>query len=263
VTTESFEEWTSHATMRAELLSDEDLPRDLPLDHTAESLRRLESVLLETFPNRLALLHAADGELVLGLAAYLGDTLIRAGRGSWAPDPDGDPALVRPAPALDLPAVSPFRLIADAVERRDGRRFVSVFEQWARAAASTPEAAPPRRPSKLDRWLAAREAAFDAWVTAYAPDGECDFSPGSLDAVEQLARGMAPPPESFWDGAVWYIGEVFRRALGGEWTPGFEHTYLREVGPRQAVVVPAAALERALDQPGLLRQRYHEAADLA
>jgi hypothetical protein len=263
VTTESFEEWTRLAPMRAQLLSDDDLPRDLPLDHTAESMRRLESVLLDRFPDQLALLHAADGELVLGVAAYLGDTLIRAGHGSWVPDPDGDPALVRPAPALDLPAVSPFQMITDAVERRDGCRFVSVFEQWARAAAATPEAAPPRRPTKLDRWLATREAAFGEWVTAYAPGGECDFSPGSLDAIERLARGMTPPPESFRDGAVWYVGEVFRRALGGRWTPGFEHTYLREVGPRKAVVVPAVALELALEQPGRLRRRYHEVANPA
>ena len=81
----------------------------------------------------------------------------------------------------------------------------------------------------LQRWLSEREAQFPAWVRDYGGDGAeavWDFSPDSLDALEDLVIERGSPPEQlledeqnapFVDGALWYLGEVLRRTRPLPW----------------------------------------------
>jgi hypothetical protein len=275
-----FQEWLDAVHVRIELLSDEGLPGDLRFDYSAASLARLESVFLDRFADPLDVLAAGSGELVLGAAAYLGESLVRVGGGSWVPDPEPEaafpgPALVSPDPALGLPAVSPVRTIAAAVGSRDGRQFAALFEQWERAAARhasemSPVSRRARRARELAGWLARQEAGFPQWTAAYAPGEAWDFAPESLDALEALARRVTPSPEellsperrNFRDGAAWYLGEVFRRRLGGEWGSDADGEFLRQVGPYRGKIIPALTLKRALAAPGHLRERYVEFATM-
>ncbi|MFC7546580.1 hypothetical protein [Plantactinospora sp. GCM10030261] len=256
-----FQEWLGKVHVRIELLSDEDLPGDLRFDYSAASLARLESVLLERFADPLDVLASGSHELVLGAAAYLGESLLRAGGGSWIPDPEPAapfprPAIVSPDPALGLPAVFPMRTIAAAVGSRDGQHFAELFEKWQRAAEQTG--------SVLSRWLARWEAEFPDWIATYAPGEAWDFSPESLDALESLARRVTPSPEDllspgradFRGGAAWYVGEVFRRALGGQWDSDRDSEFLRQVGPHRGKIIPVVTLKRSLQDPGRLRKRY-------
>jgi hypothetical protein len=262
--TEPFTVWTDLAADRAQLLPD-DLPRGFRPDDLPAALERLEAIVLDRIGDQAALLRDGDGEFVLGVAAYLGEELIRVGRGTWIPDPDGDVAAVRADPATGLPDVSPFRLIAEAVERRDGRRFVTVYERWA---VGGPVAEAPRRPTRISRWLTARAAAFDGWVATYGPEGGWDLSPESIDRVEALLRRLTPSQEQLWldtnqdlrEGAAWYLGEVIRHGLGGHWASGSQHNHLFEVGPFRAAAVPVVILERALGRPGFTRFRYDQLA---
>lgn len=86
---------------------------------------------------------------------------------------------------------------------------------------------PPHRHPQLLDWLAARSAAHSAWCeeTGAAGEDAWDFSPGSLDVLEQLIRDRYRDEEhvhadrlgSFLQGACWYVGEVAVRRLGYQW----------------------------------------------
>ncbi|MEK2475567.1 hypothetical protein [Streptomyces noursei] len=79
---------------------------------------------------------------------------------------------------------------------------------------------------RLHTWLAERRAAFPAWADA-AGGGTAawDFSPASLDRLEDLVRGRfatyeeiaAARNDPFLVGAAWYFGEVQVRECGALW----------------------------------------------
>ena len=115
----------------------------------------------------------------------------------------------------------------------------------------------------LRRWLAEREAQFPTWVRDYGGDAEWDFSPESLDALENLVIERGAVPEQlledarnapFLDGAVWYLGEVLRRKCALLWEYVRGNTSDPEVGHTDTLEVLTSVLT-SLDR-GALRRRY-------
>ena len=64
----------------------------------------------------------------------------------------------------------------------------------------------------------------------------------------------------FSDGALWYFGELMRRAHGGLWDDVAERPYLRKLGKGHNRLDPVFALKRAVDKPGHLRWCFEEYA---
>jgi hypothetical protein len=280
------EEWVQSVQPLIMHLEAFQLPRDVKLDFGAASLGRLEEVALDRFAGADNLADEEEQGFVDGAVAYVGETLMRVAGGSWIWDSDSDSPLVRPDTELGLAPVSPRQLMATAVDRRDGERFDAVYATWSAAVEELTASQPSWRPVKeptpgldpaartddahLVGWLAERSAGFEAWMSAYAPDGTWDFSPASLDALEEVVRRVTPTGDAlqdaanrdFVEGAAWYLGEVLCRGLGGEWfyrDPGSAMgagEYLDLVGPRHEVLTPSVYLRVALKKPGFLRQRY-------
>ncbi|NBE49908.1 hypothetical protein [Streptomyces boluensis] len=87
---------------------------------------------------------------------------------------------------------------------------------------------------QLEGWLDERATAFGEWVGETGAPGAWDFSPPSLDTLEELVRKrfageeqiLAERGSAFIQGAVWYAGETVRRARAGvmwgfdPWEPG-------------------------------------------
>ncbi len=121
-------------------LQDVQPPGDFPFDYTVESLDPLEFALL----SRGGLLDCED-PFVIGLQAYLGETLMRVGGGQWAVDLD--PA-VRFDPALGLPALTPMDLLHRAVERRTGHEFERAAAEVVRAVAARQARDPGFEPTR-------------------------------------------------------------------------------------------------------------------
>jgi hypothetical protein len=81
---------------------------------------------------------------------------------------------------------------------------------------------------QFELWLFALDDTLDEFLLRVAPDVRCnlDFSCASLDALEGLiihrypsTEAMLDPKESsFVNGLACYIGETFRRKMGGRWT---------------------------------------------
>ncbi|MFF3122284.1 hypothetical protein ACFVRD_07895 [Streptomyces sp. NPDC057908] len=84
--------------------------------------------------------------------------------------------------------------------------------------------APESHPELLE-WLTERAQNFEHWAEATSTPGTWDFSPQSLDVLEDLVRGqydsdsarLAARRDAFLQGACWYIGEVLCRARGAVW----------------------------------------------
>jgi len=200
-------------------------------------------------------------------AAYLGETLLRVGGGQWA-EVGGEPG-VTADPALGLPPVVPRELVddPDAATR--------AYDEWAAAVAAKTAAEPGWRPTmvptpgfadaavtgtpEFDRWLAAQEADFPAWVKRWAPDVSWDFSAESLDRLAAVLGRLVPNPDVVRDpaagdpvdGALWYLGETCRRAGDGQWSwldgPG-----LINLGPRRAQMRLRNQLRSGLITPNYL-----------
>jgi hypothetical protein len=284
------EEWLDSLLERFLDLSHDEVVAGIDLDFSAASLQGLEAVVLERFdfPD------PDQEDFVLSAAGYLGEALLRLAGGSWSWDDDPDSAshdlpLVEADPALGLDPVSPVELIMAAVRSRDGEQFVGLYSTWESAVRRVTTQRPSWRPTKeptdvdllepdhsqhLRTWLARREAGFADWAASYAPDAHLDFSPESLSALEEMVRSVAPTREDlsspvnreFLNEASWYLGEVFRRRLGGRWTydgpsdPDIPGEYLRRVGPYEGKIVPALTLRNAIDEPGHLRAHYDDFA---
>lgn len=87
---------------------------------------------------------------------------------------------------------------------------------------------------QLETWLDERAAAFGDWAGETGTPGAWDFSPASLDVLEELIwkryagvkEILAERRSAFVQGAVWYAGETVRRARAGvvwgfePWEPG-------------------------------------------
>ncbi|MFI9810250.1 hypothetical protein ACIHEJ_39225 [Streptomyces sp. NPDC052301] len=83
---------------------------------------------------------------------------------------------------------------------------------------------PTRNPDLL-AWLTERQAGFERWAEEAGGSSRFDFSPASLDGLEELIREGFETPEDvteqrrtpFLQGAVWYLGELFCRHRGMVW----------------------------------------------
>lgn len=282
---DSLEEWVQGVQPTVMHLEVYQVPREVTLDFSPESLRRLEEIALDRVDDVDDLDHEDEQGFVDGAVAYVGETLMRVAGGAWAWD-SGSPVAEADA-RLGLAPVSPRRLLKTAIERRDGGQLSAVASAWSRAVAELAARCPSWHPVKqptpgldppnpagsaaLDHWLEERGVGFAAWVARYAPDGTWDFSPESLDALEALVRRTAPSEEAFQDparrdfaeGASWYLGEVMRRGIGGRWRyqedeldPSTGAFLLNLLGSRIPVITPSVYLRIAIARPGFLRERY-------
>ncbi|MYT33701.1 MULTISPECIES: hypothetical protein [unclassified Streptomyces] len=97
----------------------------------------------------------------------------------------------------------------------------------------------PTRHPELLAWLSERQQAFTQWAQQAGVD-RLDFSPGSLNVLEELLRESfasdeeirAQRLEPFVQGAVWYLGEVVCRAKGMVWK------YERDVDAPDTATMP-------------------------
>ncbi|MBF6302809.1 hypothetical protein IU459_35545 [Nocardia amamiensis] len=250
-------------------LTDE-VPRDGILDFSAGSLTVIGELLLERYDDDSDIIRDPDDrdpddefEFVPAVAAYLGETLLRAAGGRW--DWLDDEPLVVPGDGLGLDPVAPIALIEQVVAEREVSPLTSVWEGWA-AAVARAGGRPAKEPTDLDDFTPVEDAAhLAAWIGARtARFGEA--TPESLDLVEEAFRAAGPDDRELFADAVWHVGEVFRQGLGGRWTqdaPGpvdAEKVHVRLVGPGRARVTPSLLLAASRDQPGHLR-RYYALAD--
>jgi hypothetical protein len=115
----------------------------------------------------------------------------------------------------------------------------------------------------LRRWLAERLEQFPAWARDYGGDSTWDFSPESLDALEDLVSERGAIPEEmledeqhapFIDGALWYLGEVLRRTSALPWRFVRGETSDPAVGNIDTLEFLTGVLT-AVDR-GSLRRRY-------
>ncbi|MGW1651313.1 hypothetical protein [Streptomyces atratus] len=92
------------------------------------------------------------------------------------------------------------------------------------ADRADPGVAPQTHPD-LPAWLTERTQNFEQWAEDTSTPGTWDFSPQSLDALEDLIRSqydsdaesLAARRGTFLQGACWYIGEVACRTQGAVW----------------------------------------------
>jgi hypothetical protein len=263
----SLTEWLDMRDARVLWMEEFDLPRDFIVDYSAGSLARLEQVLWELRGGGPG---SFGEELPLGAAAYFGEALVGTGAGAWGWDETAEVPLVVPDRRLDLSPVAPIAEV-EAAAREPRGRLAMLHGQWARAAARLPDR-PVRR---ITGWLARQEAAFPSWAATHAPGVSWDFTPDSLDALEEVTRRVVSSVEDlidvaggfgvparpakqgeFRDVAAWYLGEVLRRGLGGFWDNDVNREFLMQCGPGRDKIIPALWLKRVFDQPGYLRRRY-------
>ncbi|MDX3804115.1 hypothetical protein, partial [Streptomyces sp. AK04-3B] len=143
-----------------------------------------------------------------------------------------------------LAPLSPLALITRAVRTRTGRVFTEEAAGLAEAVAALRRREPGWAPAvvspcgqgapaagadhpELLSWLAVRAREFARWTDEAGPaaDGgrHWDFSPASLDLLETALRErfdgsaglLGAKSGAFVQGAVWYLGEVVRRARNG------------------------------------------------
>jgi hypothetical protein len=284
------EEWLDTLLERFLGLSHDEAVEGIDLDFSAGSLRGLEAVVVARFDFADDVRGPDDEDFVLSVAGYLGEALLRLAGGSWSWDDDPDSAsydlaLVEADPALGLDSVSPVELIVTAAQSRGGEQFAGLYSTWDAVVRGKVSEEPSWRPTKeptdvdllepdharhLRTWLAGMRAGFADWAASSAPGAVLDFSPESLSALEEMARTVAstredlssPANREFFNEASWYVGEVFRRGLGGRWTydgpayPDNPSEYLRQVGPYDGKIVPALTLGNAIEESGHLRAHY-------
>lgn len=277
-------------------LSDIDLKDSgVRLDYSRESLVALERVVLDRFAVTEAGQRFILRESLHGFEAYVGETLMRVAGGQWAwrdrgspPQHAGDGPVACADPVLGLAPVAPLDLLLAALATRSGDRLVGVYDRWAGAVEEfrardsswrpvkqrTMADPPERETAALREWLAEQEAGFPRWVAEYGAGEVWDFEPASLPAVEEALRRSvasseelnAPEHRRLRDGAAWYVGETFRRGLGGDWVKpraagNRNFPRIEGMGPRQASrITPVLGLEAVLDSSGYLTERYARAS---
>jgi hypothetical protein len=237
-------------------------PQVLPLDRTYASLDRIEDFY------RSLLEAAADGgkDVDAQVASYVGATLAAATGGRWqAPRTKADmgraaivglPHLTR-ARFYPLDVVRTFRRTRSAGYMRDATEIYDI----------------PRRRAELERLVADSDAVI-ARLRADLADilgrdpATLDGGRASIEMIEnafkQLVASNASPDlmRRVENGALMYLGEIARRAVGGEWTVSEDpdaddvgqfrmHGWapvmaIRNVGPQSRPNILQAALDLAI-----------------
>lgn len=118
---------------------------------------------------------------------------------------------------------------------------------------------------QFENWLAHMDDAL-AELFARLPSalkGALDYAPASLDRLEAFLIERYPgvdaiksDPEPYLDGAARYVGEVFRRNIGGRWRlrdddPKYVYAGLPEVtflAERDTPVCPLTLVSASLDR---------------
>lgn len=276
------------------------IPHDVPLDFSRESLPAVERSVLDNFTHPAELDVEGDewvSVFVHTVTGYLGETLLRATGGHWIwnDDPNspsyGLPVIV-PDEVLGLGGGSPRHLMAEAILNRDGHQFEHAYDEWHGAAERyraehpgwtpvkerTPGLDPvgPDTTGYLDAWLTERRLTFDRWIARYGGDATWDFSPESLDALQDLVLRTvstreeleSPEHRDFTEGAIWYYGEVMCTADGVEWkyqpgerepdNPYRGHVYVEKRGRKRLAMTPLLSFVLLLrePEPGYLREDF-------
>jgi hypothetical protein len=283
------EEWLARLPVRLHFLEEFQTRDEVDLDFSADSLDGLEEYVLARFETPDEVPDDEDGEwLVEGVAAYVGEAMLRLAGGGWRPAADpgrapGQVPLIRADEALGLPPVSPADLVLAAIRGHDGGEFRRAYTSWERAVqvyrAAHPSWTPTKEPTPgvdpvrpeeseiqyLTTWLAEREQAFPDWVAQYGPGTGWDFSARSLDDLGSLVLRLTPTVAAlddpanrgFVDGAAWYAGEALRRVKGGRWRyrhgdPELNlfagHPYVEQLGEDGATGVPRRALQALVER---------------
>ncbi len=273
------------------------LPAGMRLDLSRESLVELNAFVLARFPDKPSAL--ADDELtrdlVIRLAAYLGEAWLSAGGGRWHYDTRPDSVfvgeLVIYTPVIGVP-ICPRTTITASCSRRLDKAFEKVIDLLVARVAERQETDPSWRPWRIptsgftdtppapnpehDAWVADMDRALGEFVASLPRSAQWDLSPASLDALEpvlldrypDLASWRAAPVEE-QDGPLRYYGEVIRRTMGGHWEafPGEPTDHDLYVGRRAVEVgtgqdsysiAPYVSIEVLLDerQPGRLGEHF-------
>jgi hypothetical protein len=196
-----------------------------PLDYSYESLDRLEALVAQVLDGKLALPDGANvNQLMTAVARYLGETVKRRIGGTWSfvkstkSASYGQPAITG---LPELPKAYEFLPLAVARGYQRSRR-----PGWLRDQVELHDLAAQRaRVASFDAATPAELKALADELQAGRPDAPpLDFSVESLDALEQLL-GQAlddkrEPRElrPLCDRIARYMGEVFRKRAGGEWS---------------------------------------------
>jgi hypothetical protein len=216
--------WDDTVDIVLDRLRDFFLPADFPFDLSPGSLTPLEALLLERYAPESPPVAAGD-DFIESLIAYVGEVARRMTGGTWQVR-DGVP-FVTGDPVLGLAPIEPLPLLIEAARARTGKVLISAARRWSDAVAAHPEFSapataerkPPHEGDRLAAWLAERERAFPRWRADYAGGGAgYDFSPGSLDLLQEMLRRRLPTGDAdapgnaeLLNGAAWYFGEVITR----------------------------------------------------
>ncbi|MGW4367810.1 hypothetical protein ACWEKT_19400 [Nocardia takedensis] len=288
--------WIESMETRLARLEDRYLTDGFALDFSAASLAALESAALRRFSTGADLLTDEGRDFVACAAGYLGETLLRVAGGGWRWDEDPssrsfDSPVVIPDERTGLAPVAPSAVMVDCVRERTGTVCTAIHTGFSRAVAAARAADPTWSPDKewtpvvdstitpvtsefLATWSAERAAAFPRWSATYGAT-DWDFSPDSLDDLEELTRAHLGSPadfekaenREFLEGACWYFGEVVRRNTAAVWSyhPGEPDPFDPWVGrphvrgPRNGSV-PYYVLMLAVGEPGFLREEFRRYA---
>ncbi|MFJ8674313.1 hypothetical protein [Streptomyces sp. NPDC093589] len=201
-------------------------------DFTPASLEPLEDLLRQTITREEDIDEQRRGTFLQGAVWYLGEVACRSAGVVWRYEPFasvGSPlpplfAEVRAAGTIDTPCVGP------TGEHTDDRLYVmgAIYQLFMehdefgdpieeRLSGVVYDCV---RYQQLADWLEARAAGFEEWSQETGQAKSWDFTPQSLDALEELVRGRYGSEEDinaerdglFVQGAVWYLGEVIRRS---------------------------------------------------
>lgn len=176
----SLDWWLDWINVLIDAAADTQLRDAVRLDYSEASLRAAEAVLRARYAYPIQLLH--DEPLLAGLAAYLGEALMRVGGGAWEwvadatedsfdsvlrdpdlllsvvrhrwrvmgneePDGVGLPIVV-PDADTGLPRLSPVHLLLDAIAGDDGEVLAGAHQRWRRVVAERVAAHPGWSPTK-------------------------------------------------------------------------------------------------------------------
>lgn len=175
--------WLDWINVLIDAVADTHLRPAVQLDYSEASLRAVERLVRDRYAYPIQLLH--QDSLLAGLAAYLGEALMRVGGGAWEwttdagegslssveprirdpqsplsaarhrwrimgddePDAVGLP-IVAPDPETGLPRLSPVHLLLDAIGGGAGEVLVGVHRRWRRVVDERAAARPGWTPAK-------------------------------------------------------------------------------------------------------------------